>query len=120
MKNLNEQQLLDRLYSKRAACEITPEEILNPDYEVWGRARGWGLHQAACLISGLAPLPKKYFDILVETKNLSNLKWHPYYPITQTDRNRLENIYCSIINSSYYDGLKDPSKDYISISPKDL
>jgi hypothetical protein len=91
VKNLNENELLNRLSYRWE--KITHAKITSPDYEVWGRAREWEYHQAACLLSGMTPLAKAYFDILISHQSpLDNVHWIAYYPLTPQDRTRLINI----------------------------
>lgn len=93
MKNLNEKELLKRLHAPRKCSRISYKEIENPDYEVWGRARYWSYQQAVCLLAGLAPIAKPYFDLLTSDRPAIHLVEHfEYYPIQSTDRNRLKNI----------------------------
>lgn len=94
MKNLEEAELFERLQRRLSDRKITHEEISSPDYEVWGRAREWDLHQAVCLLSGLAPLFKPYFEQLISDQSFIHLiNWLSYYPFTPQDRNRLINIH---------------------------
>lgn len=93
MKNLNEDELMERLCSHRKNHKITHADITSPDYEVWGRAREWKYHQAVCLLSGMTPLSKPYFDILIANRSpLDIIHWFSYYPLTPQDQIRLINI----------------------------
>lgn len=93
MKNLNENQILQHLSAQRTELKVTHEEITSPAYEVWGRARGWLYHQGVCLLAGLTPAARPYFDLLVgEGSVLQLVDWFEYYPAQVTDRNRLQNI----------------------------
>jgi hypothetical protein len=92
MKNLNEHELLDYLQARR---ETPPsyEELTSPNYLIWGRARELTYHQSVCLLAGLMPITKSYFDILLrEDSTLAIINWYIYYPIKNTDWNRLRNI----------------------------
>ncbi|MBF8262442.1 MAG: hypothetical protein HW387_107 [Parachlamydiales bacterium] len=94
MKDLSEEEILKRLLAKRENFKVTHEEVINPDYETWGRAREWHYHQGVCLFAGLAPVSKPYFDIIINEKSPFDLiNWFVYYPTEITDRNRLKNIH---------------------------
>ncbi len=93
MKNLTENELHNRLYPNRKACKVTDEEVHNPDYEIWGRAREWTYHQAVCLLAGLSPISRPYFEILISDRSpLHLVNWYQYYPTNSQDRIRLNNL----------------------------
>ena len=93
MKNLNEDEIFSRLSPRWEDLKITPKMISNPEYEVWGRAREWEHHQAVCLLAGMIPLSKPYFDILISDPSaLDFVDWFMYYPFTPQEQNRLINI----------------------------
>ncbi len=93
MKNLNENELFERLRCPWKDQKITHEQITSPDYEVWGRAREWEYHQAVCLFSGMVPLSKPYFDILISNRSpLDIVHWLAYYPFKSQDQTRIVNI----------------------------
>lgn len=94
MTPLNEQELFAQLHLKKESSVVTYEEISNPNYQVWGRARLWKFHQAVCLISGFNPLKKEYYDLIIQMRTpLSSASWCKHYPITEMDRNRLQNVH---------------------------
>jgi hypothetical protein len=90
MKNLSETEILERLFAKRKNFKVTHEEVINPDYELWGRAREWHYHQGICLCAGLAPnlievitkfgphpslnLPSTFCSLEINPSTLENLK----------------------------------------------
>lgn len=93
MNDLSEEEILKRLLAKRENFKVTHEEVIHPDYEMWGRAREWHYHQGVCLLASLAPVSKPYFDLLINEKSFLDLvNWYMYYPTEITDRNRLKNI----------------------------
>lgn len=94
MKNLSEKEILERLRARRENFEITHEEVLAPDYEMWGRVREWQYHQGVCLLAGLSPVSKPYFELIINDRSPFDLvNWFVYYPTEVTDRNRLKNIH---------------------------
>jgi len=118
MKKLSEKDLLSRLYAKREVLDVTYEEISNPDYATWGRARAWQLHQATCLLAGLAPICREYFDLIIHTHStMSGMDWWKYYPISQTDSNRLHNVYYLLKELPWS---KPSSRECASLSPQAL
>ena len=81
MKNLNEDELFERLNRRWEDREITHTEIISPDYEAWGRAHEWEYYQTVCLLAGMVPLSKTYFDILVSDRSaLDFVHWIMFYP----------------------------------------
>ncbi|HEX4839098.1 MAG TPA: hypothetical protein VFU89_01500 [Rhabdochlamydiaceae bacterium] len=93
MKNLNEDELFERLNRGWEDRQVTHAEIISPDYETWGRAREWEYHQTVCLLAGMIPLSKPYFDILISNRSsLDFVHWLTYYPFKPQDQNRLINI----------------------------
>ncbi|HAB98721.1 MAG TPA: hypothetical protein DCE71_02740 [Parachlamydiales bacterium] len=93
MKSLNEDELFERLNRRWEDHKVTHAEIISPDYEAWGRAREWEYHQAVCLLAGMTPLSKPYFDILISDRSpFDFIHWITYYPFKPQDQNRLINI----------------------------
>ena len=118
MKNLNEEEILTRLHAKRDGFKVTPEEVANPDYEVWGRAREWEYHQAVCLLAGLTPLSKPYFELLIkDCSDLELIHWIAYYPTQGMDRTRLQNLNHLLEN---FPQLLPAKKDGQTIQPREL
>ncbi len=117
MKNLNEQEILEHLQTWR---ETPPsyEELTSPNYLVWGRAREVAYHQGVCLLAGLMPITKPYFDILLsEQSTLAMIEWFMYYPIQNTDRNRLYNI-DRLLES--IPSILQAKKNNLTVHPKEL
>ncbi len=76
MKDLNETEILERLLPRRENFKVTHEEVINPNYEIWGRARESHYHQGVCLFAGLAPVSKPYFDLIInENSPLDLINW---------------------------------------------
>jgi hypothetical protein len=92
MEDLSEEALLKHLNAKRDAITVSHEEVKNPDYNVWGRAREWSYEQSVCLMAGMAPLTKPYFNILTQEDSIHLLSWIRYYPTEPKDRTRMQNI----------------------------
>src|SRR5579862_2102886 len=93
MKNLSEEEILQCLQHRREKFKVTYEEVINPNYEVWGRAREWLYNQSVCLLSGLVPITKPHFDLLLgKCSPLAMINVYLYYPIRNVDLNRLQNI----------------------------
>lgn len=118
MKNLSKEELLDRIHTKRDATHITYEALTNPDYDTWGRARFWTVNQAVCLLAGLWPICKEYFEILIKAGSVIPLaEWFSCYPVQQTDLNRLKNLY-RLVNERI--PLKDRDLTNLGFSPQQL
>lgn len=93
MKKLSEKEILQRLQHRRKKFEVTYQEVANPAYEVWGRAREWLYNHCVCLLAGLVPIAKPHFDLLLSERSpLALVDVYLYYPIRNTDMNRLRNI----------------------------
>jgi hypothetical protein len=93
MKNLSEEEILQRLHARRGKSEVTYEEVTNPPYEVWGRAREWQYNHGICLLAGLVPISKPHLDLLLTKQSpLALINVYLYYPIQAKDLNRLQNI----------------------------
>jgi len=118
MKNLSKEELLDRIHKKRDATYITYEALTDPDYNTWGRARFWTVNQAVCLLAGLWPICKEYFEILIKARSVIALaEWFSCYPVQQTDLNRLKNTY-RLVNE--WIPLKDRERTHLCFSPQQL
>jgi hypothetical protein len=93
MKKLSEKEILQHLQRRREKSEVTYQEVTNPAYEVFGRAREWPYNQCVCLLAGLIPITKSHFDLLLSERSpLALINVYLYYPIQNTDLNRLQNI----------------------------
>ncbi|MGC1879243.1 MAG: hypothetical protein WA678_07705 [Rhabdochlamydiaceae bacterium] len=93
MKNLSEEEILQSLHARREKSEVTYEEVTNPPYEVWGRAREWSYNQGICLLAGLVPISRPHLDLLLTKQSpLALIDIYLYYPIEAKDLNRLQNI----------------------------
>ena len=100
MKNLTEAELIERIQKQPKNEAPSYEEITHPDFEVWGRARGWNDAQAACLMAGLTPMSEPAFRRLFQKNAPLPLEaLFPYYPISQTDLERMKNMSKVIIHS---------------------
>ncbi len=119
MKKLNEEEIFARLHAKKEDPNVSYEEIVNPDYEIWGQARQWYPHQGICLVAGLAPIAKYFFDALVDDKlSLKILiKNYRHYSLKNTDLNRLQNIN-RLLND--VEIITFAKKNNQTIRPKDL
>jgi hypothetical protein len=93
MKNLSEEEILQCLHARREKFEVTYEEVTNPPYEVWGRAREWPYNHGICLLAGLVPISKPHLDLLLTKQSpLALINVYLYYPIEAKDLNRIQNI----------------------------
>jgi hypothetical protein len=118
MKKLSEGEILQHLQHRREKFKITYEEVANPAYEVWGRARQWSYNQSVCLLAGLVPIAKPHFDLLLSGRSpLALINVYLYYPIQNTDLNRLQNI-DRLLES--FPSILQAKKNNQAIQPKEL
>jgi hypothetical protein len=78
---MDDKEVEQRYYStKKNNRALTYEEIKDPNYDYWGRARYWYFHQALCLLAGLIPVDKRAFSCFVNsTSHLHYLMLLRYY-----------------------------------------
>ncbi|MBI5273070.1 MAG: hypothetical protein HY861_03715 [Chlamydiia bacterium] len=119
MKNLNEEDLYKILYAEKEGYVIQHKELRNPDYNVWGRAKIWHLHQAACLFAGINPIEKADFEYIVDREGLSTYEFgkcncvgvqpdETTYGFTEKETRLLKKIYQLLRKAIYLpaDGLR--------------
>ena len=118
MKNLSEEEILQCLQARREKFEVTYEEVTNPPYEVWGRAREWRYNHSVCLLAGVVPISKSHFDLLLSEQSLlAMINTHLYYPIEAKDLNRLKNIDRLLQG---FPSFLEAKKSDMTIQPKEL
>lgn len=80
---MDDTQVIERFHSAfQYNREFTPEEVTQPDYKYWGRARRWHVHQAICLLAGVVPLESRSLDSILKAKSsLHYINLFLYYPV---------------------------------------
>lgn len=91
---MNDQEVVERYYkSDQFNREFSAEDVVNPDFGYWGRARFWHFHQVVCLLAGMVPLENAYLsNIITSTSPIHYVIFCHYYPITPRQATLLKNI----------------------------
>lgn len=71
MKPLTTEETLAQIDSQKTITLPTLQELRNPDYHIYANAPYWRVHQAVCLLTGIAILDRETFDTMVHLPEIN-------------------------------------------------